>query len=177
MKIFAAMNSARRCYCSLLLLIALSTAAEAQWVAQFWDNANSNIGAVQPTSDGGYITAGARDFFFAYSRRIMKLDRSGNIDWQRIYLPNGDNWENAVAYAIQQTDDDADGQADDGYMVAGQATFFDGAGTAIWLLKLDPAGNVTWDMSYSTGFHDNAYSVQQTGDGGYVVAGLRGGPG
>jgi len=173
MKIIAATGSPGRFCGSLLLLIVLSTPAEAQWVAQYFQS-GGRVRAVAQTSDGGYIKAGGRSRGGAYRRCVRKLDRSGNVEWQRVYAPSGDLFEFFMANDIQQTDDDGDGQADDGYIIAGPATYFDGARVLVWLLKLDPAGNVTWDMSYHSGFLDNAFSIQQTNDGGYVVAGYRG---
>ncbi len=40
-----------------------------------------------------------------------------------------------------------------------------------WLLKLDSAGTVQWQKTYGGGGEDFAWSIQQTGDGGYIVAG------
>jgi hypothetical protein len=39
-----------------------------------------------------------------------------------------------------------------------------------WVLKLDSGGGVTWQKTYGAG-HDEACSIQQTTDGGYIVAG------
>jgi len=38
-------------------------------------------------------------------------------------------------------------------------------------MKLDGSGNVTWQKTYGGTDYDYGYSIQQTGDGGYVVAG------
>jgi len=68
------------------------------------------------------------------------------------------------AYSIQQT-------SDGGYIVAG-ATYSYGAGNENFLiLKLDSSGNQTWARTFGRGGYDHAYSIQQTSDGGYIVAG------
>ena len=74
------------------------------------------------------------------------------------------------AYSIQQT-------TDGGYIVAGHSNSNDGDLTGnngypdYWLVKLDASGNITWQKSLGGTSYDRAYSIQQTSDGGYIVAG------
>ncbi|MFQ5881820.1 MAG: hypothetical protein ACE5I9_05040 [Candidatus Methylomirabilales bacterium] len=66
--------------------------------------------------------------------------------------------------SIQQT-------SDGGYVVAGgTASFGSGRGDA-WVLKLDAGGNIQWQKTYGSIAVEEAFSIQQTSDGGYVVAG------
>ncbi len=52
------------------------------------------------------------------------------------------------------------------------STYSFGAGSYdAWVLKLDGSGNVQWQNTYGDIFVDAAYSIQQTTDGGYIVAG------
>src|SRR4030042_1942682 len=39
------------------------------------------------------------------------------------------------------------------------------------ILKLDANGNVVWQKTYGRSNYDMAYSIQQTSDNGYIVAG------
>lgn len=67
-------------------------------------------------------------------------------------------------YSIQQT-------MDGGYIVAG-VTDSKGAGHFdAWVLKLDEKGNLEWDKTFGGSSKDDAFSIQQTNDGGYIVAG------
>ena len=55
--------------------------------------------------------------------------------------------------------------------MAGQ-TYSSGAGDQdIWLLKLTANGDIVWQKTYGGGAWDFANFVQQTSDGGYIVAG------
>ncbi|WPO81965.1 T9SS type A sorting domain-containing protein [Chryseobacterium sp. JJR-5R] len=40
-----------------------------------------------------------------------------------------------------------------------------------WILKTDSSGNIQWTKSFGGSEHDIAYSVQQTPDGGFILAG------
>jgi hypothetical protein len=75
------------------------------------------------------------------------------------------------ANSIQQT-------SDGGYIVAGYTDSF-GGGRDSWVLKLradgtlidDGTGTAAWQKRYGETDSDYAESVQQTSDGGYIVAG------
>jgi hypothetical protein len=62
--------------------------------------------------------------------------------------------------------------SDGGYALAG-STFSYGAGSFdFWLVKTDLAGTELWNKTYGGGGDDEAYSVIQTNDSGYAVAGF-----
>jgi hypothetical protein len=91
---------------------------------------------------------------------VLKLDRNGDVQWQKTYGgPSEDK-----ASSIQQT-------SDGGYIVAGTTYSFAAGYTDIWVLKLDRNGNVQWQKTYGGPSWDKASSIQQTSDGGYIVAG------
>lgn len=74
------------------------------------------------------------------------------------------------ASSIQQT-------TDGGYIVAGQSSSSDGDVSVnhgqrdYWIVKLDTAGALVWQKDLGGSDNDEANSIQQTADGGYIVAG------
>jgi hypothetical protein len=90
----------------------------------------------------------------------LKLDSTGNVTWQKTY--GGESYDGA--YSIHQT-------SEGGYIVAGYTESFGAGSHDFWVLKLDSTGNVTWQKTYGGTNWEQAYSIQQTSEGGYIVAG------
>jgi len=123
----------------------------------YWNWAYS----VQQTSDGGYIVAGETYSFGAGSTDMLlfKTDAFGNVQWAKTY--GGGMDEYAI---VQQT-------LDGGYILAGSTRSFGAGWYDILLIKTDANGNIQWAKTSGGTGYDGAYSVQQTSDGGYIVAG------
>ena len=129
----------------------------AGWVKTYGGIASDYASSVQQTSDGGYIVAGGTD----YEAWVLKLNSDGTVAWQKTY---GDGYIYFdVVRSVQQT-------SDGGYIVAGETNLFAGNIDG-WVLKLNSDGTVAWQHAYGDTGSDSVYSVQQTSDGGYIVAG------
>ncbi len=115
----------------------------------------------QQGNPDGYILAGTTTNFGAggFDVMILKLNPDGTIVWQKTYGGSYDD----DAYDIEQT-------SDGGYVVAGRSSSF-GLNYSAWIFKLDSSGNVVWERTYDGDDWDFAYSIEQTSDGGYIVAG------
>jgi hypothetical protein len=70
-------------------------------------------------------------------------------------------------FSVQQTDDG-------GYIIAGTKYSYEPTllSQIIWLIKTDANGNKVWDRIFGGPRNDIGFSVQQTSDRGYVVAGF-----
>ena len=143
-------------------VLKVSLAGVIEWQYTYGGNGDDMAYAVQETSDEGYIIAGYTYSFGAGESDywILKLTSEGDIEWQFTYGGIGDD----TAYSIQET-------SDGGYIVVGYMHFFGIQTSDIWILKLTSEGDIEWQHIYGGTGDDKAYSVQQTSEGGYIVAG------
>ena len=132
------------------------------WDRTYGGNGEDAAFSLIQTTDGGYAVSGGTDSQGAGGTDawVIKLDKQGNQVWDKTYGGSG----NDVALSLIQT-------TDGGYAVAG-ATFTKGSGEVdFWVIKLDKQGNQIWDRTYGGSRDDEAFSLIQTTDGGYAVAG------
>jgi hypothetical protein len=115
---------------------------------------------VWQTSDGGYILAGAKESAEGQDAWLIKTDSNGNKLWDKIF--GGSNSD--TANSIQQT-------SDGGYILAGYTASYGAGNYDAWLVKTNRNGNNLWDKTYGGFSTEGAYSIQQTSDGGYILAG------
>lgn len=155
-------------------IVRLDIAGNIVWQKSLGGSDGEMTTSIQQTSDGGFVAAGhshsndgdvtgnhgSEDYW------IVKLDTSGNMEWQKSL--GGSDYDDA--YSIQQT-------TDGGFIVAGVTVSNDGDVSGnhglkeCWVVKLDTDGNLAWQKTLGGSLDDAAVSVQQTSDGGFVVAG------
>jgi len=120
--------------------------------------------SVQQTNDGGYIIAGDTEIYFVAESDVLliKTDSNGNEEWSRTFGGGAAD----RGRSVKQTNDG-------GYIITGWASSYSVVDPDIWLIKTDSSGNEDWNYTYGFGetSGDWGYSVQQTNDGGYIIAG------
>jgi hypothetical protein len=123
--------------------------------------------SAQETADGGYIISGiifpivdSPQTEMRSDAWLIKTDSTGNEQWNRTF---GGKDENRALSILQVSDG--------GYVLAGDTSSYGANGVDALLLKTDANGNEQWNMTFGGKFRDEADSVSQTKDGGYVLAG------
>jgi hypothetical protein len=143
-------------------LVKTDSAGNPQWTRTYGGASGDAASSVVQTNDGGYALAGYTASYGAGSWDfwLVKTDSAGNPQWNKTYGgASGDG-----AHSVVQT-------SDGGYAIAGYTGSY-GAGSAdFWLVKTDSVGNQQWTRTYGGADDDDAYSLVQTGDGGYALAG------
>ncbi|GAI13792.1 unnamed protein product, partial [marine sediment metagenome] len=91
---------------------------------------------------------------------VVKLDRRGYLVWSKTF--GGSDYDEARS--IIQTDDGS-------YAIAGFTVLEDTGDRNVWVIKIDKEGNKIWDKTLGGTSEDWAYSIIQTKDRGYMVAG------
>jgi len=149
--------------CSLSFTeLAFADGPPVQWQKTFGGSVRDYGLSVQQTSDGGYIIAGSTYSFGSGKSDVylIKTDPNGSSQWQKTFGGS----ERDYGRSVQQT-------SDGGYIIAGYTYSF-GAGNAdVYLIKTEPNGSSQWQKTFEGSGCECAYSVQQTLDGGYIIAG------
>ncbi len=171
-------------------VVKMDNAGNIQWQKDIGGDNDDELRMIQQTTDGGYIIGGYSNsdssgtktsnpvsgaFSYDYDYWIVKLDNTGNIQWQKDIGGTGNDYLNA----IEQT-------TDAGYILAGYSnsdssgdkTMASNGGDDYWIIKLDSTGNIMWQKDFggdnSDGlslFNYSSISIDQTTDGGYILGG------
>ena len=148
--------------------------ANVEWRGYYGGTNNDRAHAVVRSDDGGYVMAGfteSDDFDInnargSYDFWIVKLDETGNLDWESTLGGTG----------IERAQDIAKTN-DGGYVITG-STFSNDVDISenngeadIWLVKIDSQGNLLWENSFGGAQFDASESVIASQDGGYIITG------
>ena len=136
--------------------------AQTTFERTYSDSGITNAYDIIATYDGGYAVTGFKtcssfgclDFF------LLKLDSLGNVEWVRLY--DGFGFDD-LPYSLIQT-------TDSGYVMAGYSSTPPNLGVNVRLLKVDKNGNELWDRNYGGTGCERGWDVEQTFDGGFIIA-------
>ena len=131
-----------------------------QWNKTYGGNwTEEDAWSIAQTNDGGFVLAGHSYTIGDLDIYLVKTDSNGEMQWNKTY--SGTMYH---VYSVVQT-------SDGGYAVAGSCQDHSTGDSLAFLIKTDSAGEITWSQLYGAR-NCGAYSMVQTGDGGYALAGL-----
>jgi len=183
-------------------LVKTSANGTSQWSRAYGGVGTDAAQAVCQTSDGGYLLAGRTESFGnghsgAPDFWVVRTNANGDSLWSRAF--GGTGWDEARS--VVETDDggcvvagasgtaaclikiSAEGDSmwgkrlgrplrcvrrteDGGFVLAGNSL------GDYWLAKTDTAGDTLWSRTFGGPEYDLAFTVEETADGGYVLAGM-----
>jgi hypothetical protein len=148
----------------LSLFLGLPAVAGAQITFERWyGGTDDDYGySVAQTSDEGYIVAGCTESFGAGGEDVylIKTDATGDTLWTKTFGGTDDDG----GYSVAQT-------SDGGYIIVGYTRSFGAGCEDVYLIKTNASGNAQWTTTFGGTNYDMGYSVAQTSDGGYIIAG------
>jgi hypothetical protein len=128
---------------------------DVEWSRTYGGAQNDRGQSVLQTSDGGYVIGGYTNDFL-----LIKTDLNGYMTWNKTY----DIGREDTAFSFIQT-------SDGGYLLAGTTRSFPERIHDAWVVKTGPDGDMEWNRTYGGSERDSFSAVQQTADGGYIMAG------
>jgi len=132
------------------------------WMKLFDESVGVSGYSAEQTSDGGFILTGKKQSASGHDKiLLLKTDVYGDTIWTKSHGDSGFDW----GYDVLQTNDG-------GYVITGEMNRSMEEGD-LFLLRTDDSGELLWIRQYGGEGVDYGYSVQQTSDGGFIVAGCR----
>lgn len=144
-------------------LIKTDSSGNTLWTETYGGSGFDHAKCVLQTADEGYLIAGYTDSYNSsseYDIILIKTNSSGKMLWTRIYGGPYDDYCTSVNMT-----------SDEGYIIAGYTESFGAGGLDAYLIRTSSAGDTLWTKTYGGAGDDRANSVQQTHDGGYILAG------
>jgi len=132
-----------------------------EWSQTFGGYADDQIYSVQQTSDNGFILSGSTCSYGSNSKDawLIKTNEFGDEEWMQTFGEGS-----SLAYSVQQT-------MDGGYILTGYTGTSAENNPNAWLIKTDGFGIEEWSQIFDTDSDGESRSVQQTIDGGFIIAG------
>ena len=148
-----------------ILLIKIDANGELMWIKTMYGGNDDWAKSVHNTSDGGLIIGGITHSFqftgYTDDAFLIKTNAVGDTIWTHTYGGLLTDCANSV---IQTTDG--------GYIFAGYTNSFSiGNNFDFYLVKTNSIGDTLWTKTYGGTGDDEAMSVWQNSDGGYIIAG------
>lgn len=143
-------------------LIKTDSSGNTLWTKTHGGSGYDEANCVQQTSDNGYLIAGYIDSYGRgeFDIYLIKTNSSGSMLWMRTY---GGPYRDYCT-SVKLT-------SDEGYIIAGYTESFGAGDLDVYLIKTNSSGDSLWTKTYGGTGDDRANSVQQTSDGGYILAG------
>ncbi|MEJ2635095.1 MAG: T9SS type A sorting domain-containing protein [Calditrichia bacterium] len=140
-------------------LVRTNARGDTLWTRTYGSSGDELAVCLQVTHDYGYIIA-KNDF------SLLKTDSFGNLQWDRPYIIHPNTYYDDQASWVEQT-------IDGGYILTGYSSYhqYYPEPYDVCLIKTNPMGGMLWSQVYEEEADDYAYSVQQTPDGHYLIAG------
>lgn len=126
--------------------------------------------AGQSFSKTGQVTCRSSVNVCAADFWIAKSSNLGTLSWSKCFTSLGSPSNAFInkAKSIIKTSDGGYAIIGSGYDTFTSNTF---GGSDIWLIKIDNLGNVQWRQNYGGSLDEESYSIKETLNGGYIIAG------
>ncbi|MBA3647213.1 MAG: T9SS type A sorting domain-containing protein [Chitinophagales bacterium] len=162
-------------------IVKLDNYGAIQWQKCLGGSGDEHASSLRQTTDGGYIVAGTSSSndgdvtgnhgsYGSEDYWIVKLDSTGNIQWQKSL---GGSYSDFAQSVIQTSDG--------GFIIAGGTESndgdvtglhgYDGSNADCWIVRIDSVGEIEWQKCFGGSEDDFANSIIQTNDYGYIFTG------
>ena len=133
-----------------------------EWNHSYGGGSDDYGQSILQTSDGGYIIRSVIESFGDGNTAVglLRISSTGDEVWSKTFGGSGGAGGNALRETYEG-----------GYILV--CNYYNHGNSAFdtWLIKINPSGNLLWDKTFGGINHDYGFSVLQTFDGGFALAG------
>ena len=146
------------------LLVKTDSLGNEQWHRSFGSPGDNELNAIKQTFDGGYIVTGQTSGTQPgrYDISWIKLNSIGNTVWNKRLTPPPDEYYGYGKDVLQTVDS--------GYLILANIIDSDSLGASL-LIKTNSIGDTLWVKKFKCLAGIKSYSLKQTFDTGYIIAG------
>ena len=155
-------------------VIKLNTTGEKQWSKYYGGSFTDTPYDAIETEDNGYIIVGSSDSADVdissnqgtYDFWVIKINNTGTLVWEKSFGGS----EIDEAFGIIKS-------SDGNYVIVGDTRSNDkdvsqnNGASDLWVIKIDPSGNLLWEKTYGGTSFDAGRSISNTSDNGFLISG------
>ncbi len=150
---------------SKVWLIRTDEKGDTLWTKTFEGGAWAGAGGLDLTADDGYIISATASFGSNFRDVwLIKTDAEGNLVWTSLFIGQDAFNSTHTGGSIRQT-------VDGGYVLAASTGSTPSSGGCGWVIRTDDSGTIIWETTLCGKGESRLYSVKQTNDRGFVLAG------
>jgi len=144
------------------LIIKTDANGDTSWTREYpFYTTNTGFSSVMQTSDTGYILCGASYWGVGNTDNyIVRANQVGDTVWTK----NIGGTANDGGRAVQTSDG--------GFFIGGNSFSYGAGSSDVYILKLDSNGGIQWQRTYGGVNFENANSISQTNDAGFIICGF-----
>jgi hypothetical protein len=151
-------------YCAFatrkIYLVKTDTLGDIIWAKQYAPNVDQAAYDIELTDVNNYVIIGYASVQsgspYVY---LFKTDQDGTLLWSRYFGAGYD-----IGYSLCRTNDG-------GFAIAGRTDSFGYGSADVYVIKVNDSGAPQWTTTYGGAAYDEGRSIEQTSDGGYIIAG------
>jgi len=143
------------------VLVKFDGSGNYQWSKSYGGSGDDRSYGMKATNDSGFVLVGMTSSFGAgqFDVYVIRTDSDGNLEWSKTYGGLGADFGQSIELT-----------SDGGFILLGSTESFGAGSKDIYVIRTDALGDTVWTKTYGGFSSDNAYSITQTGDGGFIVS-------
>ena len=132
------------------------------WLEHYGTDSLEQANQIIQTIDGGYATIGMSSGYMSNYRTIyfVKTTNTGVVSWTKQIGGQGQENGNSIVQTVSGE-----------YYIGGTSNYNSNGLFDFYLLKTDINGDTLWTKKYGGNQNEEANSIRQTSDGGFVLSG------